>query len=136
MARPTATVSPAGRPAAFHQILILLLGSMFFGGDGSEDLVARVENALPDGDARDRAVEIAGRIVGGQRDAIRGFLDSRARFYDAVARETLTESELRSRLAGPIAELRTLEQHTVDEYLQLRTTIDAEAWAELFPAPE
>ena len=124
----------APAPTSFHQVLIILFGSMFLAG-GSDDLVDRVEAALPAGEARVRAAGIAGRLQSlGDRE-LQSLHDARRSFFVAFESDDASEVEMRQILERSAGRLRTYDEEAVDIVLELREAIGPDDWSDIFPGP-
>lgn len=124
-------VSPRPRSAGFHQILILLLGSYFLGGEEAP-LSERVAEVVADGARRERAVEAAQAIEATEDALLAEFLELHARFYDVVDAETLDESALRAVAARQLERLEAHDLRMLEGVDALRAALEVEEWSELF----
>ncbi|MEM6675652.1 MAG: hypothetical protein AAF726_22565 [Planctomycetota bacterium] len=120
-------------PSAFHQVLLILLGTLFLGGSGEQDrLRERVESVLPEGPRRDRAVAITDELDGMVDEAVRGFILFHHDFYRSVEADPESESKRRLLLDAQLEKTRALDQRTLDRYMELRTVVDSAEWAEVY----
>lgn len=122
----------APRIASFHQILIILLGSMFLSGGSGEHLKDRIADAVPEGPRRNRAVLVVEEMEDHAASEVKAFIDWHESFYGLVARETRTEAEVRAKVSELMDRVNRFDETVIDKIFALREALDESEWDEVF----
>lgn len=120
------------RVTSFHQVLIILLGSMFLGRGSGADMKDRIEDAIPEGPRRNRAVLVVEQMEDHSAAEVEEFLDWHRSFFELVARETRTEAEVRAKVVELIDAVNRFDEVSVDKVFELREALDESEWDEVF----
>jgi hypothetical protein len=122
---------PPSRISAFHQLLIILVGSFFLGGSKGT-FPDRVRGAVADEERGSRAAAIAERLDARDAEGVRVFAEWHGRFYDLVRRGDSSEEEIRGLLDDFVDEIRRHDEEAVDRLFELRAVMTPEEWAKVF----
>jgi hypothetical protein len=121
--------------SGFHQVLILLFGYFFFGGEAAS-LSERVEEAMKEGPARERALVIAGELEGLSGRMREEVLGEVGAYYEALGRAGSTPDELAAPLDGILDSLHATNLRALDLRMQLAGEMTAEEWGALVGAAD
>lgn len=120
------------RVTGFHQILIILVGSMFLGGGSGADMKDRIEDAIPEGPRRNRAILVIEEMEAHSVAEVEGFLDWHKSFFELVGQETRTEDEVRAKVTELMDRVNRFDETSVDKIFELRGVLDESEWGEVF----
>ncbi|MEM9378643.1 MAG: hypothetical protein AAGB93_01750 [Planctomycetota bacterium] len=120
-----------GRVATFHQVLIILFGTMFF-ASGSDSLDDRVEDLLPEGERRERALDLIDRIEDHGEDELHRFTEWHDRFYTMIESGERSPEAARAAVAELMDGANDFDRRSIDLFMELRGAIEPDEWSELF----
>ena len=126
------TAGHVPRPTSFHQILIILVGSMFLGGGSGDSLADRVEDAVAKGPRRDQAIQVVERLQAHSEAEVQRFLDWHRSFYKLVGEQSRTEGEVRASVEELVDTINRFDRGSVDMMFELRGALEESEWNEVF----
>ncbi|MEM1448411.1 MAG: hypothetical protein AAGI22_04820 [Planctomycetota bacterium] len=118
-------------PAAFHQVLIILFGTLFL-ASGDDSLEDRVEDALPEGERRERALEVVERMEDHAEEELRLFVRWHEGFYDMIEGGERAPEAIRSAVTELMDGANDFDRRSVDLIMELREQVEPDEWTGLF----
>ena len=124
--RPARTAAPT----AFHQVLIILFGALFFKG-GAGDVADRVKDAVED-DARRPAAAAAEALDASLKKDAAEVIRWHEGFYALIGTAEATADDVRANVDEFIATLEGLEREQIDLRRALVESLEPSEWGEVF----
>ena len=120
-----------GTPTAFHQVLIILFGTLFL-ASGNDTLEDRVEDALPEGERRERALDVVERMEDHAEEELRLFVQWHEGFYDLIEEGERSPEAIRAAVTELMRGANDFDRRSVDLIMELREQVEPDEWAGLF----
>jgi hypothetical protein len=114
--------------AGFHQILILLFGSMLFGGSGDLSLSEAVEESVEEGPRRERALASARELDAMPAEIVGRLITLHEEFYSVLDDAELEEEALRSSLDAMVDHLYASDLEALELRFQLAGELTDAEW--------
>jgi hypothetical protein len=124
------------RGTAFHQILIILVGSMLLGDSKQVPLAEAVEESVEEGPRRERAIEIAGRLDAMSPAIVERLVGLHDQFYEVLDDADLERETLRASLDAMVDHLHTADLEAVELRFLLASQLSAEEWEKVWEAEQ
>lgn len=121
-----------GSTTSFHQILIIIFGTLFFGGSGDESLAERVEEAVSAGDRRAEAVAAAKAVDGALREDVDAVINWHEDFFRTIGQPEVTEAMILGKIDEIIETLEQLERAQVRLRADLHSKLERSEWDKVF----
>jgi len=124
--------STQGSTTSFHQVLIIIFGSLFFAGGGEAPLADRVGDAVTDSDRRAKAVAAASAIEAALGKDIDAVIDWHEDFFKAIGAAGVDEAKIRGKIDEIIEDLGQFERQQLSLRSDLRAQLEPSEWSEVF----
>lgn len=121
-----------GSTTSFHQILIIIFGSLFFAGGDAKPLADRVKDAVSDGDRSAKAVAAAAAIDQARGEDIDAVIAWHEEFFKVIGGPDVDEAVVHAKIDEIIEQLEELERQQLSLRSDLRAQLDASEWSEVF----
>ncbi len=121
-----------GSTTSFHQILIIIFGSLFFSGGDAKPLAERVKDAVSDDDRSAKAVAAAAAIDEARGEDIDAVIAWHEEFFKVLGGPDVDEAVVRAKIDEIIEQLEELEQQQLSLRSDLRTQLEPAEWSEVF----
>ncbi|MDG1985343.1 MAG: hypothetical protein P8M11_12300 [Planctomycetota bacterium] len=121
-----------GSTTSFHQVLIIIFGSLFFAGGGNDPLAERVQDAVPDNDRGAKAVAEAAAIDEARGQDVTAVIAWHEEFFKVIGQPDAGETVVRAKIDEVIDQLEALERHQLSLRSDLRGHLEPSEWSEIF----
>jgi len=126
--RPARTAAPT----AFHQVLIILFGALFFKGGAGDPIADRVKDAVEDDARRPAAVAAAEALDASLKRDAAEVIRWHEGFYALIGTAEATADDVRANVDEFIATLEGLEREQIDLRRALAESLEPSEWGEVF----
>ena len=132
MSRRSSTQAERTHRTPFHQILLIIVGSMLLGGSDGIALEEAVGDVLEEGPRRERALETARELDAMPAAIVERLVELHDEFYEVLEDAELERHILRGTLDAMVDHLYQSDLKAMELRFRLADDVTAEEWGEVW----